>query len=156
ARARKDGKLYGVPFATQSLVIYYNKKIFAQNNLSAPKTWDEFLTVLRTLRDHGVLPLANGGKEGWTLEVMSGVVAPNFYGGTARERHSGSNTTTPEVNGARNSRQFGRGRGRCRMWTAMIADQTAAPGAAVRTPVMKRGRESSGRATPYMMLKRFR
>lgn len=82
ARGRKDGKLYGVPFASQTLVIYYNKKIFAQYKLSPPKTWEEFLTVLKTLKDNNVLPLANGGKEGWTLEVMSGVVAPNFYGGT--------------------------------------------------------------------------
>lgn len=82
ARGRKDGKLYGVPFASQSLVIYYNKKIFTKYHLSPPKTWDEFLTILKTLKDNSVLPLANGGKEGWTLEVMSGVVAPNFYGGT--------------------------------------------------------------------------
>lgn len=82
ARGRKDGKIYGVPFASQTLVIFYNKKIFAQHNLSVPKTWDEFLTVMQTLKDRGVLPLANGGKEGWTLEVVSGVIAPNFYGGT--------------------------------------------------------------------------
>ncbi len=83
ARGRKDGKIYGVPFATQTLVIFYNKKIFARYNLSIPKSWDEFLAVLKTLKDNGVLPLANGGKDGWTLEVLSGVVAPNFYGGTA-------------------------------------------------------------------------
>jgi len=83
ARSRKDGQIYGVPFATQTLVIYYNKKIFAQHNLSVPRSWDEFLTVLRTLKEKGVLPLANGGKEGWTLEVMAGVLTPNFYGGTS-------------------------------------------------------------------------
>ncbi len=83
ARGRKDGKIYGVPFASQTLVIFYNKKVFAQHNLSVPKTWDEFLTVLKTLKDKGVLPVANGGKEGWTLEVMSGVIAPNFYVGTS-------------------------------------------------------------------------
>ncbi len=82
ARGRKDGKLYGVPFATQSLVVHYNKKLFAKSNLAVPKTWDEFLTVLKTLKTNGILPLANGGKEGWTLEVLSGAVAPNFYGGT--------------------------------------------------------------------------
>lgn len=82
ARARKDGKIYGVPFATQTLVIYYNKKIFAQHNLSIPKSWDEFLSVLKTLKDKGVTPIANGGKEGWTLEILSGVIAPNFYGGS--------------------------------------------------------------------------
>jgi raffinose/stachyose/melibiose transport system substrate-binding protein len=82
ARSRKDGKIYGVPFATQTLVIYYNKKIFAQHSLSIPKTWDEFLSVMKTLKDKGVTPLANGGKEGWTLEILSGVIAPNFYGGS--------------------------------------------------------------------------
>jgi raffinose/stachyose/melibiose transport system substrate-binding protein len=82
ARSRKDGKIYGVPFATQTLVIYYNKKVFAQHSLSIPKTWDEFLSVMKTLKDKGVTPLANGGKEGWTLEILSGVIAPNFYGGS--------------------------------------------------------------------------
>ena len=82
ARGRKDGKLYGVPFASQTIVIYYNKKIFAQNGLSVPKSWDELLAVGKALKDKGVLPIANGGKEGWTLEVMAGAVAPNFYGGT--------------------------------------------------------------------------
>ncbi len=81
-RARKDGKIYGVPFATQTLVIFYNRKIFRENNLSVPKTWDAFLTAMKTLKDKGITPLANGGKEGWTLEIMSGVIAPNFYGGT--------------------------------------------------------------------------
>jgi raffinose/stachyose/melibiose transport system substrate-binding protein len=81
-RARKDGKIYGVPFATQTLVVFYNRKIFRENNLSVPKTWAAFLSVMKTLKDKGITPLANGGKEGWTLEIMSGVVAPNFYGGT--------------------------------------------------------------------------
>jgi raffinose/stachyose/melibiose transport system substrate-binding protein len=83
AKGKKDGKLYGVPFASQTLVIFYNKKIYAQHNLTPPKTWDDFVTVLKALKDKGVLPLANGGKDGWTLEVMSGVIAPNFYGGTS-------------------------------------------------------------------------
>ncbi|MGQ0571120.1 MAG: extracellular solute-binding protein [Armatimonadota bacterium] len=82
ARARKDGKIYGVPFATQTLVVYYNKKILSQHNLSVPKTWDGFLGLMKSLKDKGVTPLANGGKEGWTLEFLSGVIAPNFYGGT--------------------------------------------------------------------------
>ncbi|MGH2361508.1 MAG: extracellular solute-binding protein, partial [bacterium] len=82
ARARKDGKLYGVPFATQTLVVFYNKKIFRENNLSVPKTWDAFLAQSKTLKDKGITPIANGGKEGWTLEILSGVIAPNFYGGS--------------------------------------------------------------------------
>ncbi len=82
ARGRKDGKLYGVPFASQTIVVYYNKKIFSQAGVSIPKSWDEFLSVCKTLKDKGVVPIANGAKEGWTLELMAGAVAPNFYGGT--------------------------------------------------------------------------
>jgi raffinose/stachyose/melibiose transport system substrate-binding protein len=37
---------------------------------------------MKALKDKGITPLANGGKEGWTLEFLSGVVSPNFYGGT--------------------------------------------------------------------------
>ncbi|MDR7481698.1 MAG: extracellular solute-binding protein [Armatimonadota bacterium] len=82
ARSRKDGKIYGVPFATQTLVIFYNKSIFREAGVSVPRDWDGFLGLMKTLKDKGITPLANGGKDGWTLEVVSGVIAPNFYGGT--------------------------------------------------------------------------
>ncbi|MCL4515544.1 MAG: extracellular solute-binding protein [Firmicutes bacterium] len=82
ARDRKDGKVYGVPFAVQSLQIFYNKGIFSKFGLKEPRTWDEFLDVCKTLKSKGVIPLAQGTKDGWTLESMTGAVAPNFYGGT--------------------------------------------------------------------------
>jgi len=82
ATGRKDGKIYGVPFASQTMVIYYNKKLFAQAGVSIPKSWDEFLSMMKTLKDKGILPLANGGKEGWTLEFLAGAITPNFYGGS--------------------------------------------------------------------------
>jgi raffinose/stachyose/melibiose transport system substrate-binding protein len=82
ARSRADGKVYGVPFAVQTLVIFYNKKLFKSAGVTPPKTWDQFLTALRALKDKGVTPLANGGKEGWTLEIAMGVLGPNFYGGS--------------------------------------------------------------------------
>ena len=85
ARSRADGKVYGVPFAVQALVVLYNKKLLARAGVAAPArswTWDEFLGALKALADHGITPLANGGKEGWTLEVGMGVLAPNFYGGS--------------------------------------------------------------------------
>ncbi len=85
ARSRADGKVYGVPFAVQALVIFYNKKLLTRAGVAAPKgawTWDQFAGALRALADHGITALANGGKEGWTLEVAMGVLAPNFYGGS--------------------------------------------------------------------------
>jgi len=81
--ARKDGKIYGVPFATQTLVIFYNKKVYAKLNLKEPESWDEFLANLKAIKAAGITPLANGGKEGWALEVLHGVVCPNFYGASS-------------------------------------------------------------------------
>ncbi|OQY31724.1 MAG: hypothetical protein B6241_13255 [Spirochaetaceae bacterium 4572_59] len=40
--------------------------------------------------------LANGGKDGWTLEVLQGVICPNFYGANDffNELTSGKTTFT--------------------------------------------------------------
>jgi len=80
ATSIKDGKIYGVPFASQTLFVYYNKAIYKQLGLSVPDTWDQFLSNLQAIKKAGIQPLANGGKEGWTLEVMMGALCPNFYG----------------------------------------------------------------------------
>ena len=37
------GKYYGVPFATQTIAIFYNKTIFNQYHLSVPTTWEQLL-----------------------------------------------------------------------------------------------------------------
>lgn len=75
-----DNEMYGVPFASQTLVIYYNKAVYDELGLRVPETWSEFLANLQAMKDAGVVPLANGGKDGWTLEVLMGVICPNFYG----------------------------------------------------------------------------
>lgn len=77
---RADGKVYAVPFATQTVVVYYNKDIFAANDIELPETWDEFKAVMTKLKDAGVIPLANGTADAWTIEIMSGGIMPNFYG----------------------------------------------------------------------------
>ncbi len=80
ATSIKDGKIYGVPFASQTLFVYYNKKMYDKLGLKVPTTWDQFLANLAAMKKAGIQPLANGAKEGWTLEVMLGALCPNFYG----------------------------------------------------------------------------
>ena len=80
ATSIKDGKIYGVPFASQTLFVYYNKSMYQKLGLSVPATWDKFLANLEAMKKAGIQPLANGAKDGWTLEVMMGALAPNFYG----------------------------------------------------------------------------
>ncbi len=77
---REDGQLYAVPFASQTLVIYYNTDIFAEHNVTPPETWDEFLAASQALLDVGVTPLANGTATAWQNEILVGTVVPSFYG----------------------------------------------------------------------------
>lgn len=65
----KDGKLYCVqPGADQYFTprLWYHKDIFTKNNLQAPKTFDELVTLCQTLKTKGVVPMSIVGKDGWT------------------------------------------------------------------------------------------
>lgn len=77
---RADGKVYAVPFASQTILVYYNTELLAANNIEPPQTFDEFKAAAATLKEAGVMPLANGTADGWTVEVMAGAFMPNFYG----------------------------------------------------------------------------
>jgi len=81
ATNRGDGKVYGVPFAIQTIQVIYNRTVFDKLGLKAPATWDEFLKLGAALKAKGYIPLANGGKDGWAFETLFGGVAANFYGG---------------------------------------------------------------------------
>jgi raffinose/stachyose/melibiose transport system substrate-binding protein len=76
------GTPYGVPFIATSHGIYYNQTIFAELGLGIPQTWEELLTTAATLQSHGIMPLANGTKDEWTIaELVFMSLAPNFIGG---------------------------------------------------------------------------
>jgi raffinose/stachyose/melibiose transport system substrate-binding protein len=77
---RSDNKVYAVPFASQTLGLFINTDIFNRYGLQAPKTWDEFLQVTKTLKDKGVIPLANGTNTAFMVETLTGVFMPAFHG----------------------------------------------------------------------------
>ena len=77
---RSDGRVYAVPFATQTLVIYYNQEIFDEVGVEVPTTWAEFQDVAEQLQQAGYIPLANGTATAWMDEVLFGVFGPSVYG----------------------------------------------------------------------------
>ncbi|MGB4135576.1 MAG: extracellular solute-binding protein, partial [Microbacterium sp.] len=82
-RGREDGRVYGVPFATQTLQVFYNEDVFAEHGLSEPKTWDEFLDNAEKLKSAGVIPLAHGGADaGVSVPITTDILGVNRYGGT--------------------------------------------------------------------------
>jgi multiple sugar transport system substrate-binding protein len=51
-----DNKQYCVPLSVGYWVIYYNKKVFADNNITPPKTWQDLMSVADTLKKAGTTP----------------------------------------------------------------------------------------------------
>lgn len=96
ATDRADGKVYGVPFALQTIQVLYNKDVFAKLGLSEPKTWQEFLDVAQKIKASGIDALANGTKDPWTVETLFGGVAPAFYGCNAFYDQMAAGTATFE------------------------------------------------------------
>jgi raffinose/stachyose/melibiose transport system substrate-binding protein len=77
-----DGRMFAVPFAAVSHAVYYNKDIFAKENLQVPQTWDEFIAVCEALKSKGYTPLANGVADEWDiLETFFLGMLPSFVGG---------------------------------------------------------------------------
>ena len=66
-----NGEIYSVPSNIhRGNVLFYNKKIFTDNNLQAPTTWDDFFKVSDALKAKGIAPLAVGGKNTWAVTML--------------------------------------------------------------------------------------
>jgi raffinose/stachyose/melibiose transport system substrate-binding protein len=63
-----DGSSYCVPVAAVLAGFFYNADIFKELGLSVPTTSDEFMAVLKAIKDNGkYTPLAVGSAEAWQL-----------------------------------------------------------------------------------------
>ncbi len=58
---------FQVPFDLVTVGVYYNTEIFDQLGLSEPTTFEEFETILATIKDAGITPISIGGLDGWPL-----------------------------------------------------------------------------------------
>jgi raffinose/stachyose/melibiose transport system substrate-binding protein len=63
----KNNKLYGLPRNTDMIAIYYNKRIFREENLTLPTNRNEYVALCKKLSDAGITPVAMDGLDGWPL-----------------------------------------------------------------------------------------
>ena len=77
---REDGKVYAVPFATQTVLILYNKDLFKTHGIQVPETWDDLIAAAKALKAKGAQPFANGTATAWQNEILMGAIAPSIYG----------------------------------------------------------------------------
>jgi len=82
-----QGEMYSVPVNVhRGNVLWYNKKLFDDNGLRAPTTWEQFFQVAQTLRSKGITPLALGDKNKWEAahlfeDVLLASLGANGYRG---------------------------------------------------------------------------
>ncbi len=63
-----NGHKYLLPITQYVVVVYYNKRIFAEESLSPPQTWVDFINLCSHLKGKGIVPIALGSKERWPAQ----------------------------------------------------------------------------------------
>ncbi|MEZ3179487.1 extracellular solute-binding protein [Streptomyces pimonensis] len=72
-KALYGGELQVLPYEYNVEGIFYNKKIFADNGLEVPDTWEELVAAAAKLEGLGVQPFSASGQQGWPLtRLISG------------------------------------------------------------------------------------
>lgn len=78
-----NGKIYGLCWSVEYWPVYYNKDVFAKNNIAVPKTWAEFIKVCDTLKAKGVTPLNQTVQQEWPAfiwyEQLVAGISPDLY-----------------------------------------------------------------------------
>lgn len=62
-QSRGYGKVYAIPYEAEYYGIWYNKILFDKYKLTAPRTFQEFLSVCEVLKQHDVDPLVVGARD---------------------------------------------------------------------------------------------
>ncbi|GIG21173.1 ABC transporter substrate-binding protein [Cellulomonas chitinilytica] len=67
-----DGQVYVLPTEFNVEGIWYNKKLFADNGIEVPTTWDDLVAAADKLNAAGIQPFSADGKDGWPLTRLVG------------------------------------------------------------------------------------
>jgi raffinose/stachyose/melibiose transport system substrate-binding protein len=73
-----DGKIYGASMGVGVSGYWYNKKIFSDLGITAPKNTDEFFAAAEKIKQAGIVPLVLGFKDTWTAGIYLDSVLQNF------------------------------------------------------------------------------
>ena len=77
------GKQWAVPASISYWVVWYNKKVFADNSITVPTTWAEFTAACDKIKAAGVTPLASTQNGRWPAFIMFEELVlrtdPKFY-----------------------------------------------------------------------------
>jgi raffinose/stachyose/melibiose transport system substrate-binding protein len=74
-----QGHVYGLPMEQDLMGVYYNKDLFAKNNIAIPTTYAEFEAAAAKFKELGIVPIAFGNRDRWpatnTMSLILGLTA---------------------------------------------------------------------------------
>jgi raffinose/stachyose/melibiose transport system substrate-binding protein len=72
---------YMVPWTGDvTVVVWYNKQIYADLGLAVPTTWEEFMAVSEAIKAAGITPIVSGNKDQWPMGNWASQVASRVMG----------------------------------------------------------------------------
>lgn len=67
----QNDQIYSVPANIhRGNVLFYNKKVFTDNGITAPASWDDFFAAADKLKAKNIAALAVGGKDTWAVTML--------------------------------------------------------------------------------------
>jgi raffinose/stachyose/melibiose transport system substrate-binding protein len=75
-----DDKLYGLPRNSDYEVIYYNRKLFEDNGVKVPTTFDELLEATKSFREKNIIPMSINGKDLWSFSGLYQFIVQRYSG----------------------------------------------------------------------------
>ncbi|MDP4331956.1 extracellular solute-binding protein [Curtobacterium sp. A7_M15] len=70
AAAQYKGKTYGVPFAVQTMSMFYNKDLLSKAGIKKPTTWNGLIAAMKKLKAQGTTPMYMMGVQQWLLALQ--------------------------------------------------------------------------------------
>ncbi|WP_432511816.1 ABC transporter substrate-binding protein [Kineococcus sp. SYSU DK001] len=67
------GGMVSLPYQYNVEGVWYNKKLFADNGITPPATWDELKAAAAKLDAAGVVPITEAGSQGWPITRLIGM-----------------------------------------------------------------------------------
>ncbi|MGY2050322.1 extracellular solute-binding protein [Methylobacterium sp. JK268] len=100
AATTHEGRVYGIPAENTALaVIFYNKALFAEHGITPPRTFDDMMAVIETLKAKGIAPFALANKSKWPGLMFYGYLVDRIGGpevfARAVQRREGGSFTDP-------------------------------------------------------------
>ncbi|WP_458779927.1 ABC transporter substrate-binding protein [Arthrobacter sp. D3-16] len=61
------GRTSVIPYSVMAASVIYNRRIFEQNSLAVPTTWDQLIEVCEVLQAAGITPIYGTFRDPWTI-----------------------------------------------------------------------------------------